>query len=117
MKNLVIYDELGKIFSITQEPYVLPQGIRYYLEVEVPEGKKIMSIDVTRIPHVAVLEDIPPTELEMTREQINKLLPLLSKNDMLQKKMIDDLVREVNSLKVRCNQLELEVKNLKGGVQ
>ncbi|MBF4693891.1 hypothetical protein [Fusibacter ferrireducens] len=63
--NLVIYDKTGKIFSQTGEaegdvlPHVYPEGIPY---IEIPFGtmatKKLISIDVSVIPHQPIFEEI-----------------------------------------------------------
>ncbi len=79
MKTLIIYDNEGYIISTRQgqpSPRV-PVGIPY-LEVEIPEGKRIkitdgIGVDVTVTPHEVILEDIPPTEIELLKEQQQEL--------------------------------------------
>ncbi len=79
MKTLIIYDNEGYIISTRQgqpSPRV-PVGVPY-LEVEIPEGKRIkitdgIGVDVTVTPHEVILEDIPPTEIELLKEQQQEL--------------------------------------------
>jgi len=79
MKTLIIYDEEGYIISTRQgqpSPRV-PVGVPY-LEVEIPEGKQIkitdgIGVDVTKTPHEVILEDIPPTEIDVLRSEITEL--------------------------------------------
>ena len=75
MKTLIIYDNEGYIISTRQgqpSPRV-PVGIPY-LEVEIPEGKQIkitdgIGVDVSVTPHEVILEDIPPTEMDILKEE------------------------------------------------
>ncbi len=79
MKTLIIYDNEGYIISTRQgqpSPRV-PVGVPY-LEVEIHEGKQIkitdgISVDVSVTPHEVILEDIPPTEIELLKEQQQEL--------------------------------------------
>jgi len=68
--TLVIYDNQGQIFSQVTGNYLVPQGGVQYLEVDVPDGKRIASIDVSTTPHQAVFEDIPPSEIEDLRQEL-----------------------------------------------
>jgi len=85
MQTLIIYDNQGKIFSNIKEGYLIPQGGVQFLEVEVPLKKRVVSVDVSVTPHVAILEDIPKTELEIL--QAAQLL----QSNRLSEKEIDDL--------------------------
>ena len=75
MKALIIYDNEGYIISTRQgqpSPRV-PVGIPY-LEVEIPQGKQIkiidgIGVDVSVTPHQLILEDIPPTEIVLLKEE------------------------------------------------
>ncbi len=77
MKTLIIYDNEGYIISTRQgqpSPRV-PVGVPY-LEVEIPQGKQIkitdgIGVDVSVTPNVVFLEDIPPTEIDTLREDLN----------------------------------------------
>lgn len=80
MKTLIIYDNEGHIISTRQgqpSPRV-PVGVPY-LEVDIPEGKRIkidengIGVDVTKIPHEVILEDIPPTEVDILKNQVADL--------------------------------------------
>lgn len=70
MKTLIIYDETGYVIQQITGSYRVPQGIPY-LEVEVPVGKRVVmgiGVDVSVTPHQAILEDIPPSEIEVLKE-------------------------------------------------
>ncbi|CDV96344.1 Hypothetical protein DPCES_5346 [Desulfitobacterium hafniense] len=69
MSTLVIYDSTGYIISQVSSSVREPQGIPF-LWVDIPEGKQIkitdgIGVDVSVTPHQAILEDIPPTEMEI----------------------------------------------------
>lgn len=68
--TLIIYDDHGKIFSQISGSYSIPQGGVQFLETEVPEGKYIVGVNVSAIPHQAILEDVPPSEVEQLRLEI-----------------------------------------------
>lgn len=79
MKTLVIYDNDGYIIQtmsgtpLPKEPIGVP-----FLWVEVPQGKRVkalgtIGVDVAVTPHVAILEDIPPTEIDTLKQQANDL--------------------------------------------
>lgn len=78
-QTLIIYDEEGYILSTRsgepspREPIGVP-----FLWVDIPEGKRLkitdgIGVDVSVTPHQVILEDIPPTELEIHQEIINSL--------------------------------------------
>ena len=67
----VIYDNTGYIF-LAGEGFPEPQGIPF-LNVEIPEGKLLKSIDVSAEPHKPVFEDIPKSEMEILKEQVAEL--------------------------------------------
>lgn len=73
MKTLIVYDESGYILSVRsgqpapREPVGVP-----FLWVDIPEGKQLkitdgIGVDTSVTPHQAILEDIPPTEIEELR--------------------------------------------------
>ena len=71
MSTLVIYDSTGYILSATDGSAREPVGIPF-IWVEIPIGKrlkitddKLALIDVSVTPNVAILEDIPLTEMEI----------------------------------------------------
>lgn len=76
MNTLIIYDETGYLLSIRsgepapREPIGVP-----FLWVEIPKGKQIkitdgIGVDVSVTPHQVILEDIPPTELEVLEAKL-----------------------------------------------
>ena len=79
MKTLIIYDNEGYIISTRQgQPNPRkPVGVPY-LEVEIPQGKQIkitdgIGVDTSVTPHEAILEDIPPTEIEELKKVVADL--------------------------------------------
>lgn len=73
MNTLIIYDVDGYVLSIHQgqpaprEPVGVP-----FLWVEIPQGKQLkitdgICVDVSVTPHRVILEDIPPSEVELLR--------------------------------------------------
>lgn len=72
MKTLVIYDNTGYIY-VQITGVKTPEGGINYLEVEIPEGKRISKIDTTSTPNVPVFEDMPKTELQIAQEKIQML--------------------------------------------
>lgn len=72
-KTLIIYDTTGYIVDIkTGNGYRVPIGIPY-LEIEIPEGKELVGVDISTTPHKPVLEDIPKTDIEVAQERIQAL--------------------------------------------
>lgn len=77
-KTQIIYDETGYILSIQQgepEPRQ-PVGVPFIV-AEIPEGKRLkivdgIGVDVSVTPAVPILEDIPPTEIELLRQEISQ---------------------------------------------
>lgn len=67
----VIYDKTGYIY-LAGEGFPEPQGIPF-LNVEIPEGKLLKSIDVSSEPHKPVFEDIPKSEMEILKEKVAQL--------------------------------------------
>ncbi len=65
--TLIIYDNQGQIFSQVTGNYLVPQGGVQFIEIEVPEDKRVAGVDVSVNPHQVVLEDIPPSEVEQLR--------------------------------------------------
>lgn len=79
MKTLVIYDNLGYVFSIVSSTSELrePVGVPFLL-IDIPEGKHIkvtdgIGVDVSVSPHQVILEDIPPTEVDTLKQQVTEL--------------------------------------------
>lgn len=74
MNILIIYDGTGYIISQMSGAVREPIGVPF-LWVEVPTGKQIkitdgIGVDISVTPNVAILEDIPKTELEILQAKI-----------------------------------------------
>lgn len=68
---LIIYDNDGKIWyngSGMGEPVGLP-----FLNVEIPEGQYIESVDVSSEPHKPVFKTYPKPEIEVLKERVAEL--------------------------------------------
>lgn len=83
MKTLIIYDNKGYIVStrsgqpVPREPIGVP-----FLWAEIPEGKQIkitdgIGVDVSVTPHQVILEDIPPSEIEMLKQTVADLTEIV----------------------------------------
>jgi hypothetical protein len=70
MKTLMIYDITGYVYLQMSGNYRVPQGGIQFLETEIPEGKVLKGIDVSKTPNVPILDDIPKTDLEKTQDQL-----------------------------------------------
>ena len=65
---LVIYDSTGKTyFQGTGHPD--PTGTISYMTIEIPEGKYLDSIDISKYPHEPIFKEYPPTQLEILEEE------------------------------------------------
>ena len=68
MDSLIIYDETGYIIyqsmGSVREPVGLP-----FIWVEIPEGKRIVSIDLSVTPNTPIFEDLPKSEMLLLQEQ------------------------------------------------
>lgn len=71
MKNLIIYDNTGYIIIQMGGNYRVPQGGIQFLEVELPENKRPISVDVEK--KQVIFEDLPKTDIEVTKERIEAL--------------------------------------------
>ncbi|MBY6789196.1 hypothetical protein HYH43_07060 [Clostridium botulinum] len=71
MKTLIIYDNTGYILMQQTGSYRVPEGGVQYLELEIPTGKIVKSINVDK--KEAILEDIPKSEVEILKEQVESL--------------------------------------------
>ena len=68
---IIIYDNNGKIWyngSGMGEPAGLP-----FLNVEIPEGHYIESVDVSSEPHKPVFRVYPKSDLEILKEKVATL--------------------------------------------
>lgn len=82
MSTLIIYDKTGYIISTMAGSIREPIGIPF-LWVEIPTGKQLkitdgIGIDVSVTPHQAILEDIPPSDIEALRTDFNNGIMELS---------------------------------------
>lgn len=73
MKTLILYDNNGKIYLEVSGTYSVPQGGIQFIETEIPIGKILKGIDVSVTPNAPIFEDIPKTEIELLKEQIDSL--------------------------------------------
>lgn len=68
---LVVYDKKGTVyFAGTGFPE--PEGIPF-LNVEIPEGKRFVGVNVDVEPNQPIFEDIPKSELEILKEEVEEL--------------------------------------------
>ena len=65
MKDLYFYNQDGDVYFNTA--YI--EGYNT-LGVEVPEGKRLVSIDTSKTPHEPIFEDITKTEIEQRLEAL-----------------------------------------------
>lgn len=75
MNTLIIYDNTGYVISQMAGSIREPQGGVQFIWAEIPEGKQLkitdgIGVDVSKTPHVAILEDIPKTEMQLVKEQL-----------------------------------------------
>lgn len=75
MKTLIIYDEQGYILSARsgQPAPREPQGVPF-LWADIPDNKRIkttdgIGVDVSKTPHEVILEDVPPSEIDLLKEE------------------------------------------------
>lgn len=69
-RALIIYDDTGFILSNMSGSAREPEGIPF-MWVDIPQGKRLVSIDTSKTPHVPVFEDILPTEFEVLSEKVD----------------------------------------------
>lgn len=74
-ETLVIYDDEGHVIQqlsgIVREPVGIP-----FKWVEVPAGKYIVSIDVSKDQHIAVLGDMPKSTVDEVTELRQSVIEL-----------------------------------------
>lgn len=82
MKTLVIYDITGHIIQQNSGNVYKPQGIPF-LEIEIPEGKILKSINTTKEPHEPVYRDITEINPDIcTMEELKVYLIAKSKENL-----------------------------------
>ncbi len=67
---LVIYDNKGQIY-FAGTGMTPPEGLPY-LNVEVPEGKYIVGVDVSKEPHEAIFAEYPPSEIDILKGKVEE---------------------------------------------
>lgn len=68
---LVIYDITGYIY-LQGEGFPEPKGIPF-LNLTIPDGKQLVSIDVSKEPHEAIYSDIPKNQMELLQDAVREL--------------------------------------------
>lgn len=68
---LVVYDKKGTIYY-AGIGYPQPEGIPF-LNVEVPEGHYLDSIDVSQEPNKPVFKEYPKSEMDILKEKVDAL--------------------------------------------
>ena len=74
MKTILMFDDTGYIYLQISGSYRIPQGGIRYLEVEIPEGKMVKSIDTTTIPNAPIYDSAPLTNMDMVSNQLAVVL-------------------------------------------
>ena len=72
MEMIVIYDDNGTIYYCAGGSVEEPVGLQF-MKVTVPEGKILKSIDVSGDVHEPVFEDLPMSEVESLKSEIESL--------------------------------------------
>lgn len=101
---LIIYDETGKIITEQTKKEEI-QGSLYSIEVTVLENKILDKVNTDVLPHVPVFKDKPKTEVELTQEQIQEIIPKLLIMDKEHSFKIKNLEDKNKSLNFTINQL------------
>jgi len=74
MKTMLMFDDTGYIYLQISGSYRTPQGGLQYLEVEIPEGKMVKSIDTATIPNAPIYDSAPLTNMDMVSNQLAVVL-------------------------------------------
>lgn len=94
-KTLIIYDLNGTIIQQVTGFYKVPNGVPF-IEVVIPQGKRVVSVNVeTKEP---ILEDIPPSEIELLQNKISILTQEIEELKMFNTQLINVLRNDVNIL-------------------
>lgn len=109
MKTLVIHDNSGYIIQIIENSYRIPNGVPC-LEIEIPEGKQIkfvdgIGVDISKTPHEVILEDIPPTEIDVLKDDTSTIAEITAT-------VVEDSVSIADTLAT----LLLEIENMKADI-
>lgn len=77
MEMIVIYDEVGHIYYCAGGDITEPQGLPF-IKVTVPDGKILVSVDVSGDEPTPVFQDSPKSEYEQKLEQLQSQLDYLA---------------------------------------
>lgn len=80
METLIIYDEKGTIYFQASGNVNEPDGLPF-IRVTIPHDKRVSRIDTSVEPHVPIFEDLPKSENELIKEQLQ-----------LMQKALDDVI-------------------------
>jgi len=78
MTTLLIYDNMGCVYLQVRGSYRIPQGEIQYIEIEIPEGKILKSIDTTTTQHIPLYEDLPISESDILKQQLTETQNILT---------------------------------------
>lgn len=75
--TLIVHDTTGYVLQQITGNYRIPSGVPY-MEVDIPQGKQLkitdgIGVDISVTPHKAILEDVPPTEIEVLKEDTSTI--------------------------------------------
>lgn len=71
MNTMLFYDNDGIIHKEISGDYAKPNGGVQYLEIQIPDGKRVVSIDTSATPHVPVYEDLPIDPIEKLKSDVS----------------------------------------------
>lgn len=98
----IIYDSTGQIISQMQgSDFSILTGIPY-LDLEIPIGKYVASIDITVTPNVAVFAELPKSDFQLLLEKVESLevenanlkskVEIISEDDLQTSSVVLDLL-------------------------
>lgn len=67
--TLVVYDQNGKVWNMITGSYEVPAGIPY-LEIEVPAGKMVASVDTAVTPNIPIYADLPIPKVDLLEQRL-----------------------------------------------
>ena len=100
---IVFYDGEGKIITKDAKKEDIKGSINV-LELEVLQNKVLDRVDVTKLPNVPIYRDLPKTEVQITQEQINMLIPQLLEMDKITCLAIKSMQSKIDALEFATNQ-------------
>lgn len=72
MNTLIIYDTTGRIIYQVSGSVLEPVGIPF-MWVEIPLGKYVTAIDVTKKEHEPIFTEYPKSDVYLLQEQVDAL--------------------------------------------